>query len=34
MQSECKWFDLSIMISISDSIAIMLYHKDQWKQWW
>ncbi len=34
MQSECKWFDLSMMISISDSIAIMLYHKDQWKQWW
>ncbi len=21
-------------ISISDSIAITLYHKDQWKQWW
>ncbi len=20
--------------SISDSIAIVLYHKDQWKQWW
>ncbi len=23
-----------MMISISNSIAIMLYHKDQWKQWW
>ncbi len=22
------------MISISNSIAIALYHKDQWKQWW
>ncbi len=34
MQFKCKWFDLSMMISISDSIAIVLYHKDQWKQWW
>ncbi len=34
MQSRCRWFDLFMMISISDSIAIVLYHKDQWKQWW
>ncbi len=34
MQSRRKWFDLFTMISISDSIAIMLYHKDQWKQRW
>jgi len=34
MQSKCRWFNLSTMISISDSIAIVLYHKDQWKQWW
>ncbi len=31
MQFKCKWFNLFIMILISDSIAIMLYHKDQWK---
>ncbi len=23
-----------MMISISNNIAIMLYYKDQWKQWW
>ncbi len=34
MQFRCRWFDLSTTISISDSIAIILYHKDQWKQWW
>ncbi len=34
MQSRCRWFNSFMMISISDSIAIMLYHKDQWKQWW
>ena len=34
MQSRCKWFDLFMTISISDSIAIVLYHKDQWKQQW
>ncbi len=34
MQSRRRWFDLSTTISISDSIAIVLYHKDQWKQWW
>ncbi len=34
MQSRCRWFNLSMMISISNSIAIALYHKDQWKQWW
>jgi len=34
MQFKCRWFNLFMMISISDSIAIALYHKDQWKQWW
>ncbi len=34
MQFKCRWFNLSTMISISNSIAIMLYHKDQWKQQW
>ncbi len=34
MQFKCKWFDLFMMISTSDNIAIALYHKDQWKQWW
>ena len=34
IQSRCRWFDLSTTISISDSITIALYHKDQWKQWW
>ncbi len=34
MQSRCRWFNLSMMISISNSIAIALYHKDQWEQWW
>jgi len=34
MQSRCRWFNSFMMISISDSIAITLYHKDQWKQWW
>ncbi len=34
MQFKCKWFNLFMMISISDSIAIVLYHKNQWKQWW
>ncbi len=34
MQSRRRWFNLSTMTSISDSIAIMLYHKDQWEQWW
>ena len=34
MQFKCRWFDLFMMISISNSIVIVLYHKDQWKQWW
>ncbi len=34
MQFKCRWFNLSMMISISNSIIIALYHKDQWKQWW
>jgi len=34
MQSKRRWFNLSTMISISDNIAIALYHKDQWKQRW
>ncbi len=34
MQSRCRWFNSSMMISISDSIAIILYHKDQWEQRW
>ncbi len=34
MQSEHRWFNLFTTISINDSIAITLYHKDQWKQWW
>ncbi len=34
MQFRYKWFDLSTTILISDSIAIVLYHKDQWKQQW
>ncbi len=34
MQSKCRWFNSFMMILISDSIAIALYHKSQWKQWW
>ncbi len=34
MQSKCRWFNFFMMISISNNIAIILYHKDQWKQWW
>ncbi len=34
MQSRRRWFNSSTTISISDSIAIALYHKDQWKQRW
>ncbi len=34
MQFKCKWFDLFMMTSISDSIIIALYHKNQWEQWW
>jgi hypothetical protein len=34
MQSKCRWFNFFMMISISNNIAITLYHKDQWKQWW
>ncbi len=31
---KCKWLILTAMNSTSDSIAIMQYHKSQWKQWW
>ncbi len=34
MQSRSRWFNLSMMISTSDNVAIALYHKDQWKQRW
>ncbi len=34
MQFKHRWFDLFTTILINDSIAIVLYHKDQWKQWW
>ncbi len=34
MQSKCRWFSFFMTISTSDSIAIALYHKDQWKQRW
>ncbi len=34
MQSRCRWFNLFTMTLISNSIAIVLYHKDQWEQWW
>ncbi len=34
MQFKRRWFISFIMILISDSIAIVLYHKSQWKQWW
>ncbi len=34
MQSKCRWFNSSTTILISNSIAIALYHKDQWKQRW
>ncbi len=34
MQSRHRWFNLSMTISTSNSIAITLYHKDQWKQRW
>ncbi len=29
MQFKCRWFNSSTIISISNSIAITLYHKDQ-----
>ncbi len=32
MQFRCRWFNLFTMISISNNIAIALYHKDQWEQ--
>ncbi len=34
IQQRCKWLVLAAMISTSDSIAIMQYHRSQWKQWW
>ena len=34
IQLRCKWLVLAAMISTSDSIAIVQYHRSQWKQWW
>ena len=34
IQSRCKRLALAVMISTSDSIAIIQYHRSQWKQWW
>ncbi len=34
IQSRCKRLALAATISTSDSIAIMQYHRSQWKQWW
>jgi len=35
IQSRCRWHTLFFtIISTSDSIAIMQYHKDQWNQQW
>ncbi len=34
MQFKSRWFNLFMMILISNNVAIALYHKDQWKQWW
>ncbi len=34
MQFKRRWFNSSTTISISNNIAIALYHKDQWKQQW
>ena len=31
---RCKQLVLAATISTSDSIAIMQYHRSQWKQWW
>ncbi len=34
IQLRCKQLVLAVMISTSDSIAIMQYHRSQWKQQW
>ncbi len=34
IQMRCKWLSLSVTVSISDSIAIAQYHKNQWDQRW
>ncbi len=34
MQFKRRWFNSSTMTLINNSIAIMLYYKDQWKQQW
>ncbi len=34
IQSRCEWLVFAATISTSDSIAIMQYHRSQWKQWW
>ncbi len=34
IQSRCKWLALAATILTSDSIAIVQYHRSQWKQRW
>ncbi len=34
IQLRCKQLTFAATISTSDSIAIMQYHRSQWKQWW
>ncbi len=34
IQMRCRWLSLSATVSISDSIAITQYHKNQWDQRW
>ncbi len=34
IQLRRKWLAFAATISTSDSIAIVQYHRSQWKQWW
>ncbi len=34
IQMKHRWLSFFVTVSISDSIAIVQYHKDQWNQWW
>ena len=34
IQLRCEWLAFAATISTSDSITIMQYHRNQWKQWW
>ncbi len=34
IQLRRKWLVFAVMILTSDSIAIMQFHRSQWKQWW